>query len=1224
MSFEMHRPQKAVLSARPASGAEDVVLTVSSELTESFEYARPVDADERLRVVQDSTGAPMMVSIGSDDALYMTLRGVGATGWRQLRLSDAFGAEARVSAFAFGQDRRGRITLAAAVDEGAESRLYVAINLPNATEDAVWETHEGIAWGDRGTRPATTITSLVIDQADGRPLIVAGASDPNEGANLYWIGHRPEPFAEALKVGLQFDADAIIDMAVGQTVAHGAGVFCLHRLKSKLHLTFTARTEFGVAGYQDLPLPRGAASPAVMRWIRSGKKLGALSVVPDEDGNSEVYLGLGGLFVYSVDEIVRNAPAKAQTIASSRAVPAIQGIQARSDLRLGGDARTVLWAVDQGGTLHETHRVLRRKSWSTPIAIRQGVAQIGAIRDQSQRANALFIVGDDRTVTHIWQDPDSRVWASAAIETKDPERIESFRAWVTRLRLVSPEGAPIQDRAVLLSASDWCYLNVNGRATVLRPGADHRVSVTPETDGAITLVNRDQSLAPPVYRLSADWLDDAAEVNPAAWVLGRLAATSVEDLLGAKLGEGTPGGEPGEPLLSPDFRDAGRRDEVDAVANGMRMLARTAQSDGERASLLRHLGPEEAAVPMSAELTSPFEEPSLGIEFTDTGLVSAPPDDLPQGGFLSDVGDFLEGLVSGALKAAKVVFKVVKGGLRFVCKVAGKVWSFVVSAARQVGKALAWICDKIGMVWDKFTDWLGALVGWSDILKWRTVIAEMADNGLQALEAFGPAAKAQVGEIFDHMDKVLADLRTFDEVEPPSPSADKDDEDGEGGMKAFAEGILDYLMNNPVSTFLFDKIIKPLLSFIVTLEPPEDADEAQAAVDGAGEPRPLSALSGIWDQLRADAVAAFADLEIEVGLLTDGELPKRILEFLANAGLTALRALLGVVRRLVEALLDGILALIRGFRVVMTTRISSPLLNFVANLFGRGQKEAPSTSILELVSLVIAVPTSLLNRAYKAVKPEDVDFKGQNTAALLGSSQTPRTTNSNETRDDPVVNAVIMFSTVPNMIAIGTSVCAHMLNHMDATKEVAKPVDNPSGKDDSDLVGTLSQLCDVIQIICLLMSVAGSLSSPEARTRWFANLGVMLAVLSFSIDLSSTGPKTVVDKSNKALLFLTLGYVLSLVRFFSGDGASIGGDEAQRKRRIAEVMMFAQSWMQTMGGLSWNSARKPTVDPITKSTLFGFGHAGAIGTIVLSIVRLGISLNQDEQAPVLFGMPPDW
>lgn len=1231
------RVQSLPLKARPSASLDRVVVTAASEITDDFDNIRAIDADERLRVLQDKHGSSLLFSIGGDDGLYFLRRTDNRAGWEEIKLSSAFGNHAQVEAFAVGQDERGRITIAASVKEGQASHLYVAYRLSNDPKRMNWEDSSTLKWKDLGVRDHTRIRRLLVNEHQSRPMIVAGTDHPQEGSRLYWVSRRLRKFARAEKVALQVDADTIVDMAAGTTVAYGEGVFTLHRLRDSLQLTFTSPTEFGVVGYQSLPIPKEAVDQGVLRRLQSGKKLNALATLPDEEGYSEVYLGLNGLYRYTVGEIVHNAPASAETVAGN--ISDILGVHVRRDHPDNKNPRTVAWVVDGQGTLHETFREGSDRMWSEPIAIRKNVSQLAAFRHRHKATNELFIVRNDNSLAHLWQDPETRIWTENPVTLEDYGKTDVHKAYLTKLTLETVDGAPVQRAEVKLSASAWCYVKVNGRTVVLEPGVKNRLTVTPDAMGSITIVNRTESLSPPVYRLSADWLTEAAEINPAAPLLARLAGLTADDLLKARRRESQPGEAAGAPLLKAKMRSDDQRETVQAAAHALGQLASSTDSNGHKPVLLRRLNATEARAPMKSIRQPVFDSGPWKMEFSDSGLASVPTLPEPERtGLLADIGDFLESLGEGLLKVGSLVVEAVREGWRFVCKVAGKVWDFVVDTAEQIGKACMWLFEKIEVVWNDIVDWLGMFFNWEDIARTRDFLSGMVENTLRYGEKATENLKDPINRFFDQADAWISDIVGAEDTRPASESGaissamKKMQDSSANSLGQKAKGLSSMMKTNPVMSFMMDKVFKAISESLIKLEPPEDSGPHIGNVMMQQVLAQMDVVETLVNRIHDHGKEAFGDLKLDASLFSDPTLPDRIKQFGIDLGGDILRALLESVRTLVTGIIDLIGAMVRGIRVLLTTKVSSPLIQSIADFITKLSGSEPvelKTSILDLMMMLIAVPATLLA---KIVTGEAPVKEGQ---TYVSAEEAFAKAQSDE--DKYVINSYISgwASVVTSIYGVYSQTYVVSKTFNEDTQEFDSDLPSDKEKQTLSALDNIDTVVSFLSLILLVWNKGVGLESyedtqkpgdnPAKANQAYSNelrLGlatVGIAGISFLMGLPKFMGKHPQANAVKGIVtsLTSIGLAIS--------GPVTRGIIAHRVQdRSANAHSITQACIQGLSGVGMNVAKLKKVPPKVKAVLVPFSMIGGVVGMFWSIGRFVDAHENGTYAEIIYGMPPDW
>jgi hypothetical protein len=206
---------------------------VSAELMKNQQAASPVDATGSTIVLQDSNGKPMILSIGTDQKLWLLRYDESSpSGWEAIDLGAGFPGYGAAAAFDAAQDGQGRISLAVALArEGATGTdVFTAALLSDDSSKTNWSKLASIASKVDQIDPtfvADTIEVGVTDDGEPPIVVVSGAIGSQE--YYYRINAAGQPARK-----LEFPENVAGNLKALQGISLGyvrgfKGVFFLYR-----------------------------------------------------------------------------------------------------------------------------------------------------------------------------------------------------------------------------------------------------------------------------------------------------------------------------------------------------------------------------------------------------------------------------------------------------------------------------------------------------------------------------------------------------------------------------------------------------------------------------------------------------------------------------------------------------------------------------------------------------------------------------------------------------------------------------------------------------------------------------------------------------------------------------------------------------------------------------------------------------------------------------------
>ncbi len=954
------------LATNDHTGNGAVNLTVDAELMKNHAASRAVDAEHRIKVVQDSNGNPMIFSIGTTDvahdnqsAFYAIIRQLGTpTGWRQIDLSSGLGNGISAVAFEVLQNSQGQLTIALAVEAATApgvSQLYVTGPLTNNTAAIDWPNFRS-QWVPRPTTnfPGLHISRILLGASDaqGDPPIMIVATTQGGGNAAHYIVDadttRTDPAALWSLYPLPNNTDSFIDLAIGR-LPRGRGVYALYQVGPTLTLEFTTfKDKFGHGPYNVSLLPPPGAT--------------VLFPLPNARGYTDLYVaGDSGLSVFPA--LTQQSNVSARPIADAQTIPEVRGLK---ELIVSTDSsETSIWALDgQENLIYTTGDNSAQPNWSYPVILRRQVAQIAPLRNQEKKTNEIFIVGGDSSLAYLWQDPVTTLWKESDIPLPDTGKLLTFNCYTTHINLVDQLGRPLMDKTVNITASEWIYVTINGASYELDP--TNPISIKPDIQGNITIINKVSTISTPIFHLQADFLDHVIDVDPAARIKDGLKQIKTgSDLRNAK----TRGGQP---LLQGTYDDQTLNSSASAVQQ-LSALTTTLPQDSSPQSTNPHVFFRAAsATPSNLINTTGLPEGycwgmRLGqnrLEYlegdaarahffaryqatiaSDGATALAEPLATPTAAGFADAltvigGDILEALENGVEKAAGFLIQTAGDVVEFVIDLGERVVKFALKVVAQVLSAISWILkETLGIDLDKWLQWLGLLFNWENIIVTHRVGVNLVNQYFNFVEAKIGDAEHAVSNFFEDL---KGKARTLEPVPTTVASMNIQSlsSSASSGLPAGGQNSLSFLTNSPGGNY---SIYHLLYGGICTFQ-----------LNGLTVSEPLFAfLNDIaiptLASIQNTAMQLFNDLQeaLNGGTLTVGQVFEKL-------GVDLLLGILDALETVVVGILKYSEELIALFQGIINAEIPIPFLTSLYHEFV-GSK----MSLLDGMVLLLAIPVTI-------------------------------------------------------------------------------------------------------------------------------------------------------------------------------------------------------------------------------------------------------------------------
>jgi hypothetical protein len=758
----------AVLPGASAFQGKQLLARVSCELMKNHLPASPIDPTANILVVQDQAGSPMIFTIGTDQRFHLLRFDPGsATGWSVADLTASFTGYAVATTFDVVQDHAGRITVAVALQKAGATAtdLFVASMLSNGA-DTAWASLGTLARKIDGVDASFAATQLQVGSTDdGQPSFVIAAG-PLGGQQIYYQLAAGAGAGAATRLefpeNLGSDPASLQDLAIGYAFGQ-RGVFFLYKTGDgqTLECTTLATPDEGALHY-DYSAGNAKLPPALanLRYTciatATGSKTDPFSIC------SDIYVGTsGGVYVFP------NA-----NVGGLQKVT--DGIGDVHELVVTQDAHGIsVWAMCSP---NRVYYVSGKKgptyTWSQPILFSSTAIHIAPIRSRVRNTNELFLVNQEDTVTHYWQDPDATTWQQRLIKVKGGSFLHDVDTFTTQLHLADDLGRPLGGQIVKVTSSEWTYVTANGLVYSL--DLHNPAEIPLDFNGDLTIIASTRDIAAPILHVEADCFDKTLNVYPNGKVLqGLQAIKSGDDLKQAVTADGKP---VVDPATDPGVLSGVADNLGQLTAAGASYQAGTRSPDATFLTV-SDKGQKHDGLLKVSHAPGGF---AVGMTLANgTWRAHPQPEALAAslGGTLEDAaGDvlhFLDEVFSDPLKGfsdgviylkdgASFVLQKLEDGLQLVLKLADKVFRIALKSLVTIFKALNWVLKLVGIDLRKILAWLGHLLGWDAIWNAHKLIAAVMRNGLDYMvdrartELEG--LRASVDAVMDGIDQRVRDL----------------------------------------------------------------------------------------------------------------------------------------------------------------------------------------------------------------------------------------------------------------------------------------------------------------------------------------------------------------------------------------------------------------------------------------------------------------------------------
>ncbi|MDO8188902.1 hypothetical protein Q5424_21170 [Conexibacter sp. JD483] len=688
------------------SAATDVTLVHSSELMTNYLQAEVIAPDAKFAAVQIDSGAALLVSIGTDRALYLTAETPAArSGWERANVSaaqvasDFPGKAVTCKDFAVARSAgagKAAIDLAMVISDGTDDHLY--LSLGNSGDDTSWLRQP--AWvaypfdaAGTAVRSLQVAGIMISDASDGEYVVVDVIADPSSSEALvsrYYIDSARSGGSAWHPHRLTIDLEASGYVScLGRPAGGGKtvdGLYMAGRVSGSPQFIYQP-----LYNAYDRNLP-GAPS---LFGLPGGAAVEALATCRNADDSSDLYVAAAGALYRMASDDQGDDATPVELFANAH-LAGIRSLYAELDADT-----VVVWGLNGSDEVFYTAcpaaDLADGGAWSVPVPILSGVEQIAPFVNSAQSSNTFFAHTGAGTLTKATKSPDTLVWSFHAVTLDPPDAMapaRSFSSYTTRVDIAGADGAPASNASVSISATNVTSVWINALYHLVGP---EPVQVTADAAGALTIVEPVEALSG--TRLTVVYEGVTTVIDPMAGPFGRLTSlTTPAQLSGATV---TAADGSSTPLVPPGTSDA----DLQLVASGNGQLAKAYASVNRPPAI-----GAGAAAARRGGLT-----------------VSSPPDDL--GAVLIDAGDLLCWVADRVERDVEYVARLVQDDARqawqLVVRTADLTYCCVLDCVEQVVAAAQWLFAMLKTAVTDTLAYLEFVVAWDDVKRTKEVFVNL-------------------------------------------------------------------------------------------------------------------------------------------------------------------------------------------------------------------------------------------------------------------------------------------------------------------------------------------------------------------------------------------------------------------------------------------------------------------------------------------------------------------
>ncbi|MEZ4361862.1 MAG: hypothetical protein R3B48_16855 [Kofleriaceae bacterium] len=926
-----HRIQPAQDRAIPQVSSATPRLVTETKLMQQYRIGAAVHGGGDLAAMENGAGGVEVFTVGTDTQVWdFFADSTSETG------INAAPTKLYASAVAVGRDRRGRL---------------VALAANQRSIDYVVENAAGSAtrWGDVQTASlplppnAVTVSQIYTGEIGG--ALYVGALIELRSVS---------PSTTYAFVYSAWDSAPGVFQSTTMTLSSR---HCVWSGTSAATAEFTC-LDLVVLGYN-------VAQRQVVRYpVAATFTSSSVATTVDDAGNNRYFAVLNDGNLYQLVGGHGGAPyswaqlTQQQRFQAVRAVATPGGVHllalsSNTDLHHLGPSTTSPTGFDSGAVIQTGVALM------TATALAQGDLQ-------------LFLIGTAHAtmMQMIWQ-VEAGNWQTQRIEVPTSSEVDEYVAYSTDLQILDAAGAPVPRAVVQVRATSQTQIIVNGAFFTI--DANTPATLAASAAGTLSITQQTNTLSIPSLSFDVTSVTTSPlVVQQFANVQERLGAVTGADLMNAKKDDGTY-------LLSDANRTPTTTASLAQACNQAMEITRTVAaalspaptsahhrpgvgtlSRGALADLHR-VAPRAGAAPRSWQLSASggelhFRELTAGEAAALLFEKRARHQHLSAaGGFLDwvgSIGDFLAGVADGVISVVDTVINAVGDAIHavitFVVNGVTYLFDTVVQYVEQAFDLVEVFFAQVAVFFTDLFEWLGFLFQWDDILRTHEALTYTASQfltflplsiaGIQRIFDAGIAnIQSQVTAAFDQLITLVGggslggyvDSKT--PSEPAFSSANANNPILNGTVSN--AGSATYPSVSPGSMTPFDTVLTQLQQLATTVQ--NDPAFAQALTY-------MTNLGGSPDQIFTQLLSALL----------------RVVEGLVHAMLAGVQAVVDAVLQLLQAFLSGL-------QQMLAADWNIP---FVSDFYA-WLTDGASLSLLDLFSLILAIPSTVLYKATYGAAP---------------------------------------------------------------------------------------------------------------------------------------------------------------------------------------------------------------------------------------------------------------
>ena len=706
--------------------------------------------------------------------------------------------------------------------------------------------------------------------------------------------------------------------------------------------------------------------PPISARIQLPCKVDAMTTQETEDGYTNLFMCGGGRLLVSTFDNQKDGSAPV-TIVKSDAFYNVKKLYA---YRMKNRGLVFVWGYNGENKAFYCYGkdscLDNADSWSQVFIHFDDVSYFCAYYNEKTESSSILAYTNDKKVRLGTQSPETTCWKYYYVSLPASEETVKFDSYTTKITVTDENGMILPNKELWLQSKDYycVYINNTYRSLDKKP-----IKVQTDINGVIKIVYQTSTLySGEFYIYENENANDSEKKEILAWndATDRiLALDSVDKIRNATIVDGN--GKK-KPLV--DNVDSYSYNDLDAIAKSMETLA---ASKGDLLSsqvkgLRKNTDFRGIFVTVNRGKCKVYEgEESLkmaaqhkmihGITVLPDGSIQCDRMTVAVPNFGGPIKNFISDVVDAVKEAVETVWsytlRIIEGAWNFIVEIGGKIYSFVIDCVDALASGIEIIWNAIKVTMKTIIEFVKFMFNWDDIKKTADVISHLFNLQLDNFSLNIEQGREKIKQFADEITEIIKKWADIDHIDGVNSNSICDMSNSESQMTSSSvqkSYLTDYFTDNIGSCRFDDQVVS---SYYAVYE------------DSAFK----NFLEDEKEILKNLMVSLKTEFTEDISTMDFITVTKKIIGLISTA-------LIETAENGVELILDFVKDFLEKIKDFLNKKIYIPVLsNILEEWFG-----VPQFSVLDVVSLVLAVPSSI---GYKLITQQSL-FTDEQYEYIMG------------------------------------------------------------------------------------------------------------------------------------------------------------------------------------------------------------------------------------------------